>query len=28
MLTIFFVSTHEDKWFRAKRNLILGSITS
>ena len=28
ILTIFFVSTHEDQWFCAKRYLILGSITS
>ncbi len=28
ILTIFFVSTHEDQWFRANRYLILGSITS
>ncbi len=28
ILTIFFMSTHEDQWFCAKRYLILGSITS
>ncbi len=28
ILTIFFVSTHKDQWFCAKRYLILGSITS
>jgi hypothetical protein len=28
MLTIFFVSTHDDQWFCAKRYLILGSMTS
>ena len=28
ILTIFFVSTHEDQWFCAKRYLILGLITS
>jgi hypothetical protein len=28
IVTIFFVSTHEDQWFCAKRYLILGSITS
>jgi hypothetical protein len=28
IVTIFFMSTHEDQWFCAKRYLILGSITS
>ncbi len=28
ILTIFFVSTHEDQWFCTKRYLILGLITS